>query len=127
LSNDDFVVGGAAQLTSQAEVNDPKFEFGLVVVLGQSQRGAEPDRKQGVSNGLAEDSRARWLGWWTAILGAVVSPTPVLVVASSCIVTIFAPATLVDVVSGISRLMVVDDAFSDRGSLVSSRCRLRMD
>jgi hypothetical protein len=51
----------------------------------------------------------------------------VLVVASSCTVTIFAPAALIDVVTGISGLVVVDDAFSDRGSLVSLRCRLEMD
>jgi hypothetical protein len=50
-----------------------------------------------------------------------------LMVVSSCTFTIFAPATLVDVVTGISGLVVVDDAFSDRGSLVSSRCRLGMD
>jgi hypothetical protein len=61
LSDDDFVVGGAAQLTSQAKVSEPKFGFGLAIVLGQIRRGVEPDQKQGVSNGLAEDSRARWL------------------------------------------------------------------
>jgi hypothetical protein len=51
----------------------------------------------------------------------------VLVVTSSCTVTTFAPAALVDVVTGISGLAVIDDAFMDRGSLVSLRCRLRMD
>jgi hypothetical protein len=61
------------------------------------------------------------------ILGAIVSPASVIVVASSYIVTIFAPVALVDVVTGISGLTVVDDAFSDKGSLVSSRCRLEMD
>jgi hypothetical protein len=45
LSDDDFVIGGATQLTSQTEVSEPKFRFGLTVVLGQSRRGAEPDRK----------------------------------------------------------------------------------
>jgi hypothetical protein len=61
------------------------------------------------------------------ILGAVVTPAPVLVETSSCTVTTFVPAALVDVVTGISGLAVVDDAFTDRGSLVSLRCRLGMD
>jgi hypothetical protein len=39
-------------------------------------------------------------------------------VASSCTVTILAPPALGDVVMGISRFMVVDDAFTDRGRLV---------
>jgi hypothetical protein len=51
----------------------------------------------------------------------------VLVVTSSCTITTFAPAALVDVVMGISGLAVVDDAFTDRGSLVSLRCGLGMD
>jgi hypothetical protein len=62
LSHDDSVIGGAAQLTSQVEIREPKFGFGLAVILGESQRGAKPDRKLGVSNGLVEDSRAWWLG-----------------------------------------------------------------
>jgi hypothetical protein len=41
-----------------------------------------------------------------------------LVVASSCTVTTLAPPTLGEVVTGISRFMVVDDAFTDRGRLV---------
>jgi hypothetical protein len=41
-----------------------------------------------------------------------------LVVTSSCSVTTLAPTTLVDVVTGISRFVVVDDAFMDRGHLV---------
>jgi hypothetical protein len=41
-----------------------------------------------------------------------------LVVASSCTVTILAPPALGDVVAGVSRFMVVDDAFMDRGCLV---------
>jgi hypothetical protein len=43
----------------------------------------------------------------------------VLVVASSCTVTIFAPSALDDVVTGISRFTIVDDAFTDRDRLVS--------
>jgi hypothetical protein len=39
-------------------------------------------------------------------------------VASSCTVTMFAPPTLDDVVTGISRFTVIDDAFTNRGSLV---------
>jgi hypothetical protein len=39
----------------------------------------------------------------------------VLVVASSCTVTVFAPPVLDDVVTGISRFTVVDDALMDRG------------
>jgi hypothetical protein len=42
----------------------------------------------------------------------------VLVVASSSTVTVFAPPALDDVVTGISRFTVVDDAFMDRGRLV---------
>jgi hypothetical protein len=41
-----------------------------------------------------------------------------LMVASSCVITIFAPLALDDVVTGVSRFMVVDDAFTDRGCLV---------
>jgi hypothetical protein len=42
-----------------------------------------------------------------------------LVVASSCTVTTLTPPALSDVVTGISRFMVVDDTFTDRGRLVS--------
>jgi hypothetical protein len=42
----------------------------------------------------------------------------VLVVASSCTVTTLAPPALSDVVTGVSRFTVVDDAFMDRGRLV---------
>jgi hypothetical protein len=41
-----------------------------------------------------------------------------LVVALSCTVTTLAPPALGDVVTGISRFTVVDDAFMDRGRLV---------
>jgi hypothetical protein len=41
-----------------------------------------------------------------------------LVVASSCTVTTLTPSALIDVVTGISRFAVVDDAFKDRGRLV---------
>jgi hypothetical protein len=51
----------------------------------------------------------------------------VLVVASGCIITTFAPAAFVDVVTGISGLAVVDDAFTDRGCLVPSRGELGMN
>jgi hypothetical protein len=39
----------------------------------------------------------------------------VLVVASSCTITVFTPLALDDVVTGISRFTVVDDALTDRG------------
>jgi hypothetical protein len=39
-------------------------------------------------------------------------------VASSCTVTTLAPPVLVDVVTGISRFTVIDDALTDRGHLV---------
>jgi hypothetical protein len=42
----------------------------------------------------------------------------VLVVASSCTVTTLVPPALGDVVTGVSRFTVVDDAFTDRGHLV---------
>jgi hypothetical protein len=54
------------------------------------------------------------------ILRAVVTLASVLVVASSNTVTTFAPTTLVDVITGISGLAVVDDAFMDRSCLVPS-------
>jgi hypothetical protein len=43
----------------------------------------------------------------------------VLVVASSYTVTMLAPLALDDVVTCISRSMVINDAFTDRDSLVS--------
>jgi hypothetical protein len=39
LSNDDPVVGGPTQLTSQVETSEPKFGFGLAVILGKSRGG----------------------------------------------------------------------------------------
>jgi hypothetical protein len=45
-------------------------------------------------------------------------PALVLVVASSHTITTLTPSALVDVVTGISRFTVVDDAFTDRGHLV---------
>jgi hypothetical protein len=42
----------------------------------------------------------------------------VLVVASSCTITTFVFTALVDVITGISRFAIVDDAFTDRGHLV---------
>jgi hypothetical protein len=40
-------------------------------------------------------------------------------VALSCTVTVFAPPVLDEVVMGISRFTVVDDALSDRGRPIS--------
>jgi hypothetical protein len=51
----------------------------------------------------------------------------VLVVASRCTVTTLTPSALVDVVTGISRFAVVDDAFTDRGLLVPLGGRLEMN
>jgi hypothetical protein len=42
----------------------------------------------------------------------------VLVVASSCTVTTLTPSALVDVVTGISRFAIVNDAFKDKSCLV---------
>jgi hypothetical protein len=36
LPDDDPIVGGPTQLTCQAEVIEPKFGFGLAVILGKS-------------------------------------------------------------------------------------------
>jgi hypothetical protein len=36
-------------------------------------------------------------------------------------------AAFVDVITGISRLAVVDDTFTDRGYLVPLWCKIRMD
>jgi hypothetical protein len=42
----------------------------------------------------------------------------VLVVASSHTITTLAPPMFVDVITGVSRFTVIDDAFTDRGRLV---------
>jgi hypothetical protein len=97
------------------KVSEPKFGFGLAVILGESHRGAKPDRKLGPTNGLAEDSRAQRLGGWTVILCVIVMPTPVLVVALRCAITASMLAAFVDVVTDVSGLAVVDDALTDRG------------
>jgi hypothetical protein len=39
LSNDDPVIGGPTQLTSQAEVSGAKFKFGFAIILGKSHGG----------------------------------------------------------------------------------------
>jgi hypothetical protein len=114
-------------LTSQAKISEPKFGFGLAVIHGESCRGAKPDRKLGPTNGLAKDSRARRLRGWTAILQAIVTPTPVLVVALGCTVTAYTLPAFVDFITGISRLVVVDDVLTDRGCLVLLRCGLEMN
>jgi hypothetical protein len=44
LSNDDPVIGGPSQLTSQAKVSKPKFEFCFAVILGKS-RGSGTKRE----------------------------------------------------------------------------------
>jgi hypothetical protein len=49
------------------------------------------------------------------------------VVASRCTVIASTPATLVDVVTGISGLAIVDDAVTDRGLFVPPWCGLRMN
>ena len=85
------------------------------------------NRKLGPTDGLAEDSRARGLRGWTAILRAIITPTPVFVVALRYTVTTFTTAAFVDVVTGISGLVVVDDALSDGGRLVPLWCGLRMN
>jgi hypothetical protein len=51
----------------------------------------------------------------------------VLVVASRCTVTASTLAAFVDVVTGVSGLVVVDDALMDRGCLVPLRCGLGMN
>jgi hypothetical protein len=45
LSNDDPVISGPTQLTSQAEVSEPKFGFGFAVILGKSCGWAELSQK----------------------------------------------------------------------------------
>jgi hypothetical protein len=39
LPDDDLVIGGPIQLTCQAEVSEPKFGFGLAVIIGKSHGG----------------------------------------------------------------------------------------
>jgi hypothetical protein len=62
LSNDDLVISGPAQLTCQAEIGEPKFRFGLAVVLGESHGRAKPSREHRLPDSLTEDLRARRLG-----------------------------------------------------------------
>jgi hypothetical protein len=62
LSDDDSVVGGPAQLTRQVEISEPKFGFGLAIVLGESRGRAKPCREYCFSNGLAKDPGTRWFG-----------------------------------------------------------------
>jgi hypothetical protein len=125
--NDDLVIGGPAQLTSQAEISKPKLGFGLAVILGESHQGVKPNWKLCLANSLAEDPRARRLGGCTAILHAIITPVPVLMVASRRTVTASVPVAFVNVIAGVSRLAVVDDALTDRGCLVPLWCRLGMN
>jgi hypothetical protein len=62
LSDDDPVIGGPSQLTRQAEIGEPKFGFGLAVVLGESRGRAKPSREYRFADSLTEDLRARRLG-----------------------------------------------------------------
>jgi hypothetical protein len=62
LSDDDPVIGGPAQLTRQAEISEPKFGFGLAVVLGESRGRAKTNREYCLADSLTEDPRARRLG-----------------------------------------------------------------
>jgi hypothetical protein len=62
LSDDDSVVGGPAQLTHQAEISEPKFGFGLAVVLGESRGRAKPSQEYRLADSLTEDPRNRRLG-----------------------------------------------------------------
>jgi hypothetical protein len=48
-------------------------------------------------------------------------------VALRCTITASTPTAFVDVVTGVSKLVVVDDALIDRGCLVPLRCGLRMN
>jgi hypothetical protein len=125
--NDDSVIGGPAQLTSQAEISKPKVGFGLAVILGESHQGAKPNWKLCLANSLAEDLRARRLRGCTAILRAIITLVPMLMVASRHTVTASVPAAFVNVIMGVSRLAVVDDALTDRGCLVLLRCGLGMN
>jgi hypothetical protein len=58
------------------------------------------------------------------ILRAIVIPALVHVVALGCTVTASTLAAFVDVITSVSGLVIVDDAFTDRGCLVPLRCRL---
>jgi hypothetical protein len=49
------------------------------------------------------------------------------VVASTCVVIASSPTAFVDVVTGVSRLAIVDDVFMDRGRLVPLWCGLGMN
>jgi hypothetical protein len=50
-----------------------------------------------------------------------------LVVALRCVITASAPATLVDVIAGVSGLTVIDDVLMDRGCPIPLRCGLGMN
>jgi hypothetical protein len=62
LSDDDPVVGGPAQLTRQAEISEPKFRFGLAVVLGESRGRAKPSQECCLMDSFNEDPRTQRLG-----------------------------------------------------------------
>jgi hypothetical protein len=49
------------------------------------------------------------------------------VVASRCTIIASTPAAFVDVVTGVSGLVIIDDAFTDRGRFVPSWCGLGMN
>jgi hypothetical protein len=51
----------------------------------------------------------------------------VQVVALRCVVIASTPASFVDVVTGVSGLTIIDDAITDRGRFVPSRCGLGMN
>jgi hypothetical protein len=96
------------------EVDKPKFGFGFTVILGKS-RGVQNRAGSSVSRMALMKNRGP--GGSGDELRSF-EPAPVLVVASSCTVTTLEPTALVDVVTGISRFTVVNDAFTDRGHLV---------
>jgi hypothetical protein len=49
------------------------------------------------------------------------------VVASRCAIIASTPAVFVDVVAGVSGLVIVNDAITDRGRFVLSWCGLEMN
>jgi membrane protein involved in colicin uptake len=61
------------------------------------------------------------------IFRAIIMSAPMHVVALRCTVIASTSTTLVDVITGISGLVIVDDAVTDRGRFVPSWCRLGMN
>ena len=81
----------------------------------------KPGREWGAADGLAEDSRARWLRRRTVVLPTVVAAASVQVVASGGPIIVVAPSPADHIVVALC-LASVAEAVVHRGALVGCRC-----